>query len=64
MEHEVFQDKVNHYDWRVEATDHDSEGQCYVTIFSGHKPEERAREYAGWKNEQAQAALRSLGWPS
>ncbi len=63
MEHEVFQNEESFFDWRVESTDHDSEGECYVVIFSGFKPEEGAREYAAWKNAQAQAKLRSEGWP-
>ena len=63
MEHEVFQDDSNAYDWRVGAVDHESEGECYVTIFSGFEPEKCAREYASWKNAQAQAALRSERWP-
>ena len=63
MEHEVFQSEESFFDWRVESTDYDSEGECYVTIFSGFKPEERAREYAAWKNAQARAALRSERWP-
>ena len=63
MDHEVFQDESDSYDWRVGAVNHDSEGECYVTIFSGHEPEERAREYAAWKNAQVKAALRSERWP-
>ncbi len=31
--------------------DHDSEGEVYVTIFSGPQARERAEEYAVWKNE-------------
>lgn len=49
MEYEVFQDKVHPEDWRVEAIDTESEGECYVTIFSGLDAEERAREYATFK---------------
>ena len=37
-------------EWRVEAIDYDNEGQVYVTIFSGPKAEERAVEYASFKN--------------
>ncbi len=31
--------------WRVEAHDEESEGECYVTIFSGPYAEIRAKEY-------------------
>jgi len=47
MEYEVFADKKYHNDWRVEAVD--SEGACFVTIFSGPNAESRAHEYATWK---------------
>jgi hypothetical protein len=36
--------------WRVEAIDFANEGVCYVAIFSGPNAEQRAREYADWKN--------------
>lgn len=38
-------------EWRVEAIDFGSEGECYLTIFSGPRSQERAEEYAAWKNE-------------
>lgn len=34
-------------EWRVEAIG--SDGECYVTIFSGPSAKERAHEYAAWK---------------
>ena len=37
-------------DWRVETIDHDSEGECYVSLFPGLDGERRAREYAAFKN--------------
>ena len=37
-------------EWRVEAIDHKSEGECYVTLFPGLYGESRAREYASFKN--------------
>ena len=49
MEYEAFQDKQQAEDWRVEAIDYDSEGECYVTIFSGPGARKRAREYAEFK---------------
>lgn len=39
-------------DWRVEAIDYENEGIVYVTCFSGPDAEERAEEYAAWKNNQ------------
>ena len=45
MNYEVFPDHNGTGDWRVEAIDHESEGECYVVIFSGPNAELRAREY-------------------
>ena len=42
--------------WRVEAVDHQSEGECYVTVFSGPVPEKRAREYLEWMNSKQSPA--------
>jgi len=33
-------------EWAVEAIDYESEGDVYVTLFSGPLSERRAREYA------------------
>jgi len=46
--HEVVQDRVAPADWRVEAIDSKS-GDVFVTIFCGPLAEERAREYAKFK---------------
>ena len=43
---QLFGDKENPEDWRVEDNDADGAGGCEVTIFSGYRAEERAREYA------------------
>lgn len=53
MLHELTQDQDHPRDWRVESTG--SDGECYVVIFAGPKAEERAREYAGWKNAMVMA---------
>ena len=37
-------------EWRVEAIDHESEGECYVTLSPGLDGESRAHEYASFKN--------------
>ncbi len=52
LTYEVAEDKLCPGDWRAEASDYDSEGECYVVIFAGPKAEERAREYADFKNSQ------------
>lgn len=36
--------------WRVDAIDYEGDGRCYLTIFYGPDAEERAREYAAFKN--------------
>ena len=46
MLYEVFEHEG---DWRVEAIDYDSEGECYVSVFYGSDGEKRAREYSTWK---------------
>ena len=50
---EVVKDKLHPHDWRVETVRDDSEGECYVAIFTGPDAERRAREYAAWKNQGA-----------
>jgi len=43
MNYEIAEDRLFSGDWRVEAVG--PGGECYVTIFSGPKAEERARHY-------------------
>jgi hypothetical protein len=50
MIYEVAQDRIDHHDWRVEAINHDGDGEVYVTIFSGPDTQTRAEAYAAWKN--------------
>lgn len=38
--------------WTVEAIDHESDGECYITVFEGPHARERAAEYAALKNGQ------------
>ncbi|KKN68705.1 hypothetical protein LCGC14_0448960 [marine sediment metagenome] len=52
LKYEVTEDKLYPGDWRAEATDYESEGECYVVIFAGPQAEKRAREYAEFKNSQ------------
>lgn len=49
MDYEVFEDKESPGDWRVEAINMESDGECYVAIFSGPRARERAEEYVKWK---------------
>lgn len=49
MQYEVLQDKKFPQDWHAEAIDA-KEGDCFVVIFGGPNAEQRAREYADWKN--------------
>jgi hypothetical protein len=53
MKYEVVRDRTTPDAWRSEAIDDSSEGECYVAIFSGPDAEQKAREYAAWKNEPA-----------
>lgn len=50
IHYEVFEDKLHPGDWRAEFIDHADEGLCYVTIFSGPGAQQRAEEYAAYKN--------------
>lgn len=50
MEYEVIRSKDVPEEWRVEGIDFDSDGQVYVAIFSGPNAQDRAHEYAAWKN--------------
>jgi hypothetical protein len=50
MIYEVAQDRIDHHDWRVEAINHDGDGEVYVAIFSGLDAQTRAEAYAAWKN--------------
>jgi hypothetical protein len=49
MEYSVFEDLEVFGDWRVEAINHAGDGEIEVTIFSGPRAQERAREYYEWK---------------
>ncbi len=58
MDYEVQRSRDCEFDWLVSAVNngHDKSrdtGEIYVAVFSGPLSEERAREYAGWKNGEA-----------
>lgn len=50
LTYECVKSRVCQDEWVVEAIDYGSEGQIYAATFSGPGAEERAREYAAWKN--------------
>ena len=56
MDWEVIEDRQHPGHWRVEAINHEGDGEVYVAIFSGPGARERAEEYAAWKVEMAKAA--------
>ena len=49
MLYEVAESKRTKGEWHVEAINYHVDGEIYVTIFSGPKAQERAKEYAQWK---------------
>ena len=59
MKFEAFADKYHAYDWRVEATNEQSDGEVYAAIFSGPDAQQRAEEYAAWKNQQSRSGPRT-----
>jgi hypothetical protein len=52
LAYEVVRDRHAPDTWRAEATDEQSEGECYVAVFMGPGAERRAREYAAWQNRK------------
>jgi hypothetical protein len=48
--------------WFVMATDYDT-GITYITEFHGYDSEERAREYAAWKNGEITKPTHSPSTP-
>ena len=49
MQYEAFQDREKSADWRVEALD-SKHGDVFVAIFCGPLAQQRAKEYADFKN--------------
>ena len=50
IQFEVLEDRKTPGDWIVGAVDYDSEVEGYTAVFTGPNAEQRAREYARWKN--------------
>jgi hypothetical protein len=56
MDYEIAEDRKYKGTWRVEAINYASDGEVRVAVFSGPDAEERAREYAQWKNQAQREA--------
>jgi len=57
MIYEVFEDRNMAHHWRVEWTDTENEGLCYMASFAGPGAREMAIEYAEWKASKDHAGL-------
>jgi hypothetical protein len=53
MQWTIFPHEDGSSDWVVEAINIEGEGEIFTAIFSGSSAEQRAREYAAWKQEAA-----------
>ncbi len=49
MQYEVVEHRDHPGEWVVEAIDHDREGEIYGAVFYGPDAQDRAEEYAAWK---------------
>jgi hypothetical protein len=54
MNYKATQDRLNLYEWRVEAIDEKSGEQVYLAIFTGPWAMEQARECAAWLTKSTQ----------
>ena len=53
MVFEAAQSKQVTDEWVVEAINYAGDGEIYAALFSGPQAEDRAHEYAKWKNNSA-----------
>lgn len=51
MLYEISEDKLYPGSFRVEAIDQNGDGDCFVAVFDGPDAQQRATEYATWKNQ-------------
>lgn len=58
MEYEVAQTRGSEEEWQVEAIDDD--GRIFIAAFGGPDSQQRATEYAAWKNAQNQPSTGRL----
>lgn len=56
MDWEAIPDRQYPDHWRVEAVNYAGDGEVYVAVFSGPDAQERAQEYADWKDAAVTAA--------
>jgi len=59
MQYTLVKDRTTMDTWRVEAINEHRDGEVYVAIFSGPDAEQRAHEYADWKNGARELAIAS-----
>jgi len=52
MKYEIAESKQSPGEWRVEAINHQEDGEVYGAIFFGPDAKTRAEEYAAWKSAQ------------
>jgi hypothetical protein len=52
MRFEARQSSTDPTEWFVEAVNYNGDGEIYHALFSGPLAEERAHEYAEWKNHR------------
>jgi hypothetical protein len=50
IQFEAIQDRMDHEAWRVEGIDYTNDGIGYIALFMGPNAQERAKEYASFKN--------------
>lgn len=60
LHYETIEDQLQPGDYRVEAIDSEGDGEVYTAIFIGPDADQRAQEYAGWKNSSQQPALKKV----
>lgn len=54
MKYTVTQSRGIPDDWRVTSTEEREKGRVELAIFSGPRAQDRAHEYAAWKNQDAE----------
>jgi len=61
MKYEVVESRTTAGEWRVEYVKHESEGEVEVALFLGRNSQQRAREYAAWKNREGIRLAQNAG---
>lgn len=61
MRYQVERSSGTQDEWRVEAINHEGDGEIYVAIFSGPDSKRRAEGYAAWNDAKTRVrAVTSL----